>query len=170
MHKVKGYEIKYKSEAKYVGDHLIGESSDQNEIVEVDGVLGSPRAGAAHRAVCESRRSSELRSGCIPDRLQHHDLNRLALQQNSASYRPPTRLHWQSFDVSVAGREPVRRYNTEVSTFLTRPETSPPSRGGCARLRRRSMAARKSAMVLWRGSVPRCSAVCGIRRSSTRPT
>jgi hypothetical protein len=24
-------------------------------------------------------------------------------------------------------------------------------------------------MVLWRGSAPRCSAVCGIRRSSTRP-
>src|SRR5215813_7551367 len=47
------------------------------------------------------------------------DLNRLALKQNSASYRPPTRLHWQSFYDTVAGREPVRRYNMEVSTFLT---------------------------------------------------
>jgi uncharacterized protein (DUF1684 family) len=25
------------------------------------------------------------------------DLNRFALKQNSASYRPPARLHWQSF-------------------------------------------------------------------------
>jgi hypothetical protein len=34
----------------------------------------------------------------------------------------------------------------------------------CAKWLQRSMAARKSAMVLWRGSAPRCSAVCGIRR------
>jgi len=47
------------------------------------------------------------------------DLNRLALKQNSASYRPPTRLHWQSFDGTVAGRVPVPRYNMEVFTFLT---------------------------------------------------
>src|SRR5262245_23598738 len=47
------------------------------------------------------------------------DLNRLALKQNSASYRTPIPLHWQSLGVTVAGPEPVTRYNMEVSTFLT---------------------------------------------------
>src|SRR5262249_6509193 len=48
------------------------------------------------------------------------DLNRFALKQNSASYRPPTRLHWQSFDVfTVVGREPMPRHKMVIRASLT---------------------------------------------------
>src|SRR5215468_1669642 len=48
------------------------------------------------------------------------DMNWLALKQNSACYRPPTRLHWQSFDVLVVtGRVPIIRHKMVVRTSLT---------------------------------------------------
>src|SRR5215510_16068752 len=48
------------------------------------------------------------------------DMNWLALEQNSACYRPPARLHWQSFDVFIeAGWEPMRRHKMVVYAFLT---------------------------------------------------
>jgi hypothetical protein len=65
--------------------------------------------------------------------------------------------------------KPIALSNTQLDTIfrLAGPFRRLTVRRICARWPRRSMAARKSGTVLWRGSAPRCSAVYGIRRSST---
>src|SRR5262249_40642054 len=48
------------------------------------------------------------------------DVNRFALKQNSASYRPPAPLHWQRFHVLMVARGvPMRRHTMVVRAFLT---------------------------------------------------